>query len=121
MMLRAARGAITVSEDSRDAVLDATERLLREMLERNDVGPDELVSVIFTATEDVTSVFPAEAGRRIGLTSVPLLCMREMAVPDSLPGCIRVLMHFHSERSSVEIAHVYLEGARALRDDLGVV
>ena len=120
MALRAARGAITVSEDRAEAVLDATERLLREMLERNDAGPDEIVSVIFTATEDLTSVFPAEAGRRIGLTSVPLLCMREMSVVGALPGCIRVLMHFHTDRRPADVVHVYLEGARALRDDLGV-
>jgi chorismate mutase len=117
--VRAARGAITVAEDSRDAVLDATERLLHEMLARNGVGPEDIVSVIFTATDDVTSAFPAEAGRRLGLTSVPLMCMREMSVHGALPACIRVLMHFQTDRHGSEIAHVYLEGARALRDDLG--
>jgi chorismate mutase len=118
-MLRAARGAITVEKDTRDAVLDATERLLREMIERNAVAAGDVVSVLFTATEDVTSVFPAEAARRIGLTDVPLMCMREMAVEGSLESCVRVLMHFHSERRPADVAHVYLEGARALRDDLG--
>jgi chorismate mutase len=117
--VRAARGAITVAEDSRDAVLDATERLLHEMLARNGVGPEDIVSVIFTATDDVTSAFPAEAARRLGLTSVPLMCMREMSVHGALPACIRVLMHFQTDRHGSEIAHVYLEGARALRDDLG--
>jgi len=117
--VRAARGAITVSEDSRDAVLDAAEHLLREMLDRNDVEQGDLVSIIFTATEDITSVFPAEAARRIGLSSVPLMCMREMAVRGGLPSCVRVLMHFHTRRDGSEVAHVYLEGARALRDDLG--
>src|SRR2546423_15091403 len=76
--LRAARGAITVADDSRDAVLDATERLLREMLDRNAVSEDDVVSVLFTATDDITSVFPAEAARRIGLVSVALICMRGM-------------------------------------------
>ena len=118
-MLRAARGAITVDKDTRTVVLDATERLLREMLQRNAVGDGEVVSVLFTATDDVTSVFPAEAARRIGLTDVPLMCMREMAVEGSLGSCIRVLMHFHTERPPSDVVHVYLEGARALRDDLG--
>ena len=117
--LRAARGAITVADDSRDAVLEATERLLREMLDRNAVSEDDVVSVLFTATDDITSVFPAEAARRIGLVSVPLMCMREMAVQGGLSRCVRVLLHFHTGRRGSEVAHVYLEGARALRDDLG--
>jgi chorismate mutase len=117
--LRAARGAITVAEDAPTAVLDATERLLHEMLDRNGVEWDDVVSIIFTATEDITSVFPAEAARRIGLVSVPLMCMQEMAVPGAVPRCIRVLMHFHTAKAGRDIAHIYLEGARALRDDIG--
>ena len=117
--LRAARGAITVSEDTKDEVLSGTERLLREMLDRNGVGPDDIVSVLFTATEDLHAAFPAEAARRLGMTSVPLMCMREMAVEGALPSCVRVLMHFHADRGPGDVAHVYLEGARALRDDLG--
>jgi monofunctional chorismate mutase len=119
MTTRAARGAITVADDSRDAVLDATERLLKELLERNAIGNDDVVSLIFTATEDITSVFPAEAARRIGLVSVPLMCMREMAVQGALARCVRVLLHFQTEKRGSEITHVYLEGARALRHDLG--
>jgi monofunctional chorismate mutase len=119
MLTRGARGAIRVREDTRDAVLEATDRLLRELLQRNGLEAEQLVSVIFTATEDLTSVFPAEAARRIGLTSVPLLCAREMSVKDSMQSVIRVLMQFHSERSLSEIEHVYLDGAEALRDDLG--
>ena len=118
MMARAARGAIVVRDDSRDAVLDATERLLREMLQRNGLDTEHLVSVFFTATEDLTSVFPAEAARRIGLTAVPLLCAREMAVRDSMPSVIRILLHFNSDRTLAEVEHVYLDGAQALRDDL---
>jgi chorismate mutase len=119
MIVRAARGAITVSDDAPDPVLAATERLLQEVLQRNGIERDRLVSVIFTATEDIKSVFPAEAGRRMGLTAVPLLCMREMAVEGALPSCIRVLVHFYTDRATSEVAHVYLEGARSLRDDLG--
>ena len=118
-MVRAARGAIRIPDDTKDAVLDATERLLREMLERNGLGPDNLVSVFFTATDDLTSVFPAEAARRIGLSSVPLLCAREMAVRDAMSSVVRVLMHFHSDRGLSEVEHVYLDGAQALRDDIG--
>jgi chorismate mutase len=116
--VRAARGAIRVGSDTRDAVLEATERLLGEMLERNVLGTGEIVSVFFTATEDLTSVFPAEAARRIGLTAVPLLCAREMAVVGAMPSVIRVLMQFNSDREQSEVSHVYLDGAEALRDDL---
>jgi len=118
MMVRAARGAIRIGHDTKDAVLDATERLLREMLDRNGLGPESLVSVFFTATDDLTSVFPAEAARRIGLSAVPLLCAREMAVRDAMPSVIRVLMQFHSDRGLAEVEHVYLDGAQALRDDI---
>jgi monofunctional chorismate mutase len=118
-MLRAARGAITVDGDGREAVLAATERLLSEMLERNAVDPAGIVSILFTATDDIRSAFPAEAARRMGLRSVPLLCARELAVEGAVPGCIRVLMHFHTDRPPGDISHVYLEGARSLRDDLG--
>jgi chorismate mutase len=116
--VRAARGAISVRSDTRDAVLEATERLLGEMLERNSLATGQLVSVFFTATEDLTSVFPAEAARRIGLTAVPLLCAREMAVVGAMPSVIRVLMQFNSDRAQNEVSHVYLDGAEALRDDL---
>jgi chorismate mutase len=117
--VRAARGAIRVSRDTKDAVLEATERLLGAMLERNELEVEELVSVIFTATDDLTSVFPAEAARRIGMTAVPLLCAREMEVVGAMPSVIRVLMQFHSTRKLSEVEHVYLDGAEALRDDLG--
>jgi chorismate mutase len=88
------------------------------MLLRNGLQTEQLVSVFFTATHDLTSVFPAEAARRIGLTSVPLLCGQEMAVESSMRSVIRVLVHFNSDRSLSEIEHVYLDGAQALRDDL---
>jgi chorismate mutase len=118
-MVRAARGAITVTEDSRAAILAATQRLLGELLQRNGASEEDIVSVIFTATDDLTAAFPAEAGRQIGLTGIPLLCTREMAVQGALASCVRVLMHFYTDRSPSEVAHVYLEGARSLRDDLG--
>lgn len=119
MRVRAARGAVRVAEDSPDVVLSATERVLVQMLELNDVRKDEIVSVFFTATEDLRSVFPAEAARRMGLGSVPLLCAREIPVEGSMHHVVRVLMHFYTERSQDDVVHVYLEGAESLRDDLG--
>lgn len=117
-VVRAARGAITVVRDERGAILDATERLLRELLQRNAIEPDDLVSIVFTATGDLRAVFPAEAARRMGLADVPLLCARELDVAGAMPSVVRVLAHFHTVRSRSDVAHVYLEGARSLRDDL---
>ncbi len=117
--VRAARGAIRVAEDSADAVLGATERLLAAMLERNEATGADLVSVFFTATHDLRSAFPAEAARRMGLGRVPLLCAQEIPVEGAMPRVVRVLMHFHTPRQQTEVAHVYLDGAESLRDDLG--
>lgn len=118
MNVRAARGAIAVGKDAPAVVLEATQRLLERLLERNDVVAEDIVSVFFTATRDLTSVFPAEAARRMGLGKVPLLCAQEIPVTGSMPRVIRVLMHFETERSQAEVAHVYLDGAESLRDDL---
>jgi chorismate mutase len=117
--VRAVRGAICVAEDSADAVLSATERLLANLLQRNEVGPSEIVSAFFTSTEDLVSAFPAEAARRMGLGQVPLMCAREIPVAGSMPRVVRVLMHFHTARAQDEVVPVYLDGAESLRDDLG--
>jgi monofunctional chorismate mutase len=117
--LRAARGAIRVPSDDVDALLGATERLLSAVLQRNEIEPDNLVSIMFTATDDLRSAFPAEAARRIGLARVPLMCAREIPVEGSMPSVVRVLLHFHSEQSLDEVVHVYLDGAESLRDDVG--
>lgn len=101
-----------------DAVRDATQRVLQAMLERNGVATEDLVSILFTATDDLTSVFPAEAARRMGLGVVPLLCAREIPVEGSMRSVVRVLMHFHSDLGLADVAHIYLDGAEALRDDL---
>jgi chorismate mutase len=119
MQVRAARGAIVVAEDSPASVLDATRRLLDELLRRNVVETDQLISILFTATADLRSAFPAEAARRMGLGLVPLMCAREIDVEGSMPSVVRVLMHFHSEAPLAQVAHVYLDGAETLRDDLG--
>ncbi len=117
--MRAVRGAIRVAEDSAEAVLSATARLLEEVLRRNAVEPSDIVSAFFTATEDLVAAFPAEAARRMGLGAVPLMCAREIPVQGSMPRVVRVLMHFHTERSQTEVVPVYLDGAESLRDDLG--
>jgi chorismate mutase len=119
MTVRAARGAIKVEEDSQACVLDATERLVRAMLEANGAARDDLISMLFTVTDDITSVFPAEAVRRMGLGSVPLMCAREIPVAGSMPLVVRVLMHMHTDRSLDAVRPVYLDGAESLRDDLG--
>ena len=117
--VRAARGAIHVDEDSSDEVLSATERLLTQLLERNEVAADDIVSAFFTVTDDLRSAFPAEAARRMGLGRVPLLCAQEIPVEGSMRGVIRVLLQFHTAREPAEVTHVYLDGAETLRDDLG--
>ncbi len=119
MRVRAARGAIVVEADTSDHVLGSTERLLGEMLLRNAVGAEELISVLFTVTDDLRAAFPAEAARGMGLGRVPLLCAREIPVAGAMGMVIRILMHFHSELDLAEVAHVYLDGAESLRDDLG--
>lgn len=117
--MRAVRGAICVAEDSADVVLSATEHLLQELLQHNDVEGPDIVSAFFTVTDDLVSAFPAEAARRMGLGTVPLMCAREIPVAGSMPRVVRVLMHFHTERSQAEVVPVYLDGAESLRDDLG--
>jgi len=117
MKLRALRGAITVDANETDAILDATEELMRAIIEQNALEADHLVSCIFTCTRDLDAEFPAVAARRMGLSAVPLLCAHEIDVPGSLPRVIRVLVHCYTEES-VEPKHVYLREAVSLRKDL---
>ncbi len=116
--LRAVRGATTVEEDTPEAVTERVVALLGQILERNGLVEDDIVSILFTATEDIVSIFPATAARHMGLGAVPLICARELAVVGSVPRCIRVMLHVTTERRREEIHHVYLEGAQGLRDDL---
>jgi chorismate mutase len=116
--VRGLRGATTVSEDTEEQVSERVRVLLREMLARNDVGKDDLISILFTATDDIHSMFPARAARDIGLGDVPLICARELDVVAGTPRCIRVLMHLTTDRARSELHHIYLEEARGLRDDL---
>ena len=118
MRLRAARGAIRVPSDESDALLGSTERLLSAVLERNEIDREDLVSIMFTATQDLRAAFPAEAARRMGLGRVPLMCAQEIPVEGSMPSVVRVLLHFHTDRTLDEVEHVYLDGAESLRDDV---
>ncbi len=118
MTVRAARGAIAVGQDDASVVLDATQRLLAQLLDRNHVVSEHIVSVFFTATPDLVSAFPAEAARRMGLGTVPLLCAQEIPVRGAMARVVRVLMHFETDRAQAEVSHVYLDGAESLRDDL---
>lgn len=116
--LVALRGATTVESDMREALLERTSELLTILLERNDIEHDQLVSIIFTATEDLTSEFPAVAARGLGLGDVPLLCARELSVDGGHPATVRVLIHCYSTRPRTSLRHVYLHRAKHLRDDL---
>jgi chorismate mutase len=117
MRLRALRGAITVAENEAAAILAATDELVREVMERNTLRAEDMVSCIFTCTEDLDAEFPAVAARRIGLSAVPLLCARELDVPGALPRVIRLLVHCYADPQT-PAHHVYLRGAVSLRKDL---
>ena len=116
--VRALRGATTVDVDTPEQIASRTIALLEAMFERNGVDHDDLISIWFTVTDDIVSAFPATAARTIGLGDVPLLCAREIPVVGSMPLCVRVLVHFATERSRDDLHHVYLENAAGLRDDL---
>jgi chorismate mutase len=117
MRLHALRGATTVHANEADAILDATDTLMRAVVERNGLTAEDLVSCIFTVTDDLDAEFPAVAARRMGLNTVPLLCAREIPVPGSLPRVIRVLIHCYLAEGR-EPEHVYLNEAARLRLDL---
>jgi chorismate mutase len=114
---RGLRGATTVDENDAEAMLEATAELLQALVESNGLREEDLASVFFTTTPDLNAVCPAVAARGLGWTRTALLCVQEMAVPGSLPRCIRVLIHWNTERSIDELHHVYLREARALRPD----
>jgi chorismate mutase len=115
MRLRALRGATTAEANESAAILEATEELVRTLMERNSLAPDDLVSAIFTCTDDLNAQFPAVAARQMGLSRVPLLCAQEIDVPGALPRVIRLLLHCYSVSDP---QHVYLRDAASLRTDL---
>ncbi len=119
MQFRGVRGAITVIEDTEAEVLQATDRLLRNMIEANGIEPEQVGSVFISVTDDITNAFPARAMRAIdGWSYVPVMCMKEMSVPNALQKCIRVMMHLNTNKGQREINHIYLEKAVSLRPDL---
>lgn len=116
--VRALRGATTVDSDAPEETSVRVRELLTAMLERNGLVHDDLISILFTATSDLVSMFPAAAAREMGLGDVPLLCAKELDVVGSTPRCVRAMAHVTTERARNELHHVYLHGARGLRDDL---
>ncbi len=118
--VRGLRGATTLKADTRAQVLERTAELLARMLERNALTTDQLVSLVFTATSDITSEFPAAAVREAGIADVPMLCARELEIdgPSAIGRCIRVLAHVETATSRADLRHVYLHDARQLRSDL---
>jgi len=119
MPVRGIRGAIDVMNDQPEAVLAAARELLEAILLANPaLEPADLASVLFTVTDDLQSVYPAQAARQMGWGNVPLMCAREIQVPGGLPRCVRVLLHWNTDLGQAEVRHVYLRGAVSLRPDL---
>jgi chorismate mutase len=119
MPTRGIRGAITVHEDQPETILQATQELLLAIMAANPkLQADDIASTIFTVTEDLAAAFPARAAHKLGWDRVPLMCAREISVPGSLPGCIRILIHWNTHLSQSQIQHVYLKDAASLRPDL---
>jgi chorismate mutase len=116
--VRAIRGAVQVDANQRAAVLEGTAELVAEVMTRNGLAPDDVISVVFTATPDLTAEFPALAARKIGFQDVPLLCASEIDVPGALPRVVRLLMHVETAKPRSALQHVYLRGAAALRLDI---
>jgi len=117
MICRGIRGATTVAEDTPDEIWRATREMLALIIRLNGVRADDVASVFFTTTPDLVAAFPATAARQLGWMDVPLMCGHEMAVPGSLPMCVRVLLHWNTDKSPQAIQHVYLEKAKSLRPD----
>jgi monofunctional chorismate mutase len=114
----AIRGAITVNENTKSDILESTKILLMSIIEENDLTNDDIISIYFTATKDLTKLYPAVAAREIGLTDCSLLCGQEMYVEDSLKMCIRALLHVASKCCQKDAKHVYLREAKSLRPDI---
>ncbi|HEY3604506.1 MAG TPA: chorismate mutase [Sporichthyaceae bacterium] len=118
MAVRAIRGAVQLDADERTHMLASVAELVSTILERNELAVDDQISIVFTATPDLHSEFPAVGARDIGITDVPLLCAQEINVAGAMPRVIRILAHAETERSKADVQHVYLRGAVALRKDI---
>ena len=118
MAVRAVRGATQLEHDGREHLLQRVAEMVTDVMEVNDLGVDDFISVIFTATADLVSEFPAYAARRLGFGDVPLLCARELEIEGSMPRVVRMMAHVETDLARAEVTHVYLHGAAALRRDL---
>lgn len=118
MACRGVRGATTVDENSKDAILKGTRELLALMIRQNDIWPGDVASAIFTTTPDLDAEFPALAARQLGWMHVALMCGHELSVPGALGRCVRILLHWNTEKTADEIVHIYIKGAAKLRPDL---
>ena len=118
MAVRAVRGAVQISGNDRDEILAGTTELVTEVMSRNELSTDDVISVLFTATPDLTAEFPALAARKLGFQEVPLLCASELDVPAAMPRVVRLMMHIETSKPRSALQHVYLRGASALRLDI---
>ena len=118
MTVRAIRGAIQLDTDDRDAILEGTAELVAAVMSRNDLTTDDVISVLFTVTPDLTAEFPALAARKVGFHAVPMMCATEIPVPGAMPRVVRLMAHVDTDRPRSEIQHVVLGGAAALRLDI---
>lgn len=116
--VRGLRGATSVAEDTSEEVIAATAELIQEMMSRNGLEKDDLITIIFTATPDIRSEFPAAAARKMGISDIPLLCAAELDITGAVPRVIRILMHIYTELDYSSLRHVYLRDAKPLRTDL---
>jgi chorismate mutase len=116
--VRALRGATTLDVDERDHLIERTQEVMSALFARNGLTEDDLISIVFTATSDIHSAFPAEAARDAGFTHVPLMCARELEIDGGIPRCVRLLIHAYTDRPATDLRHVYLHEARQLRTDL---
>ena len=118
MAVRAVRGAVQVSGNDRAEILTGTAELVTEVMSRNELSTDDVISVIFTATADLNAEFPALAARKLGFQEVPLICAAEIDVPGAMPHVVRLMMHIETSKPRSAMQHVYLRGAAALRLDI---
>lgn len=119
-MVRAIRGAITVNNNDKEEILQATKELLGKIMDENNADMEDIVDIIFTLTPDLNAVFPARAARDMGFTDVPLMCMSEIPIDGALEKCVRILLTLNTDKSQKEIKHIYLRNAVALRPDIAL-
>lgn len=118
MIVRGVRGAITVEENSAEAILDATEEMMNWLIDQNGIEEEDVASILFTSTPDLNAAFPAKAARNMGWRQVALMGFQEIDVPEGLKMCVRVLIHWNTDKSNRDLKHAFLRGAAALRPDL---